>query len=301
MKDKENTKKKREKRKENERKQREIVRMQLNMVAPMDIGMEESGPIGEGSMFSLKKIDKTDAMRRLNRGKMAFVAESKKKDQDSGLGSSGETDDDSDPEEDRLERELDSMYDQYKERKSEADAKYRAKKAREERDDDEWEGLSAEEDQKDDDSSELDEEDDSSDDEDETTPAQSLLTDLDNSKGAGGLSKRATNFFNQDIFKDIAGLIPEDEEEVEEVEDGDEAIDREAEAAFRQQARNKLTKTTAPVEDVAMESDSEAEDEDGFEVVKRVEEEDWEQKDKRRSDGRLGKSRHFTTLNEICS
>ena len=138
LKDKENAKRKRAKRHENERKQKEIMRMQLNMTAPMDIGMEEAGPIGEGAMFSLKKVDKTEAMRRLNKGKMVKVTESTvKKDQDSGLGSSADTDEEEDDEEDRLDRELDSMYSQYRERKSEADAKYRAKKAREEHKDDE--------------------------------------------------------------------------------------------------------------------------------------------------------------------
>ena len=297
MKDKENTKKKREKRKENERKQREIVRMQLNMVAPMDIGMEESGPIGEGQMFSLKKIDKAGGVRRLTRGKMVAVPETKKKDQDSGLGSSGETDDESDPEEDRLERELDAMYDEYKERKSEADAKYRAKKAREERGDDEWEGLSADENQKDDDSSELEEED-SSDDEEDEAPVKRMITDLDNSTGSGGLSKRATSFFSQDIFKDITGIVPEEEEVQEEAaEEGEEDIDREADAAFKQQAQKKQKKTIAPAEDVVMESDSE--NEGGFEVVKHDQEgEDWEQKD-RRSDGRLGKF-HLFLHHQTC-
>ncbi|RSL94174.1 AdoMet-dependent rRNA methyltransferase SPB1 [Fusarium oligoseptatum] len=292
MKDRENSKKKREKRKENEKKQREIVRMQLNMTAPMDIGMEESGPIGEGAMFSLKKVDKTDAMRRLNRGKMAIVAGSTtKKDQDSGLGSSGETDE-SDAEEDRLERELDSMYEQFRERKSEADAKYRAKKARKERGDDEWEGLSADEAREEqDDSSELDEDDDSSDDEEEEEgPASGLIRDLDSSQGANGLSKKATAFFNQDIFQGLTGIVPESEEEVEvNAEDSaDEEMDRAAEAAAAQQAKNRKTKTPpAKQEEVALDSDSEMEDaEDGFEVVKRDAEDDWDQ-DKRKTDGRL--------------
>lgn len=285
LKDKENSKKKREKRKENERKQREIVRMQLNMTAPMDIGMEESGPLGEGSMFSLKKIDKSDAMRRLNRGRMAVIKESnQKRDRDSGLGSSGETDDESDEEEDRLERELDSMYDQYRERKSEADAKYRAKKAREEKNDDEWEGLSAEEDQQEDDSSELDEEDDSSDDDEGGIPNKGLITDLDNSKGAGGLSKRATAFFNQDIFKGITDVLPEPEEESV---DGDDDVERDADAAFKQQAQNRAATVSSTAQDVESDSDSDMDDA-GFEVVKRDEEDDWEQKDARRADGRLG-------------
>ncbi|KAF4471919.1 et-dependent rRNA methyltransferase SPB1 [Fusarium albosuccineum] len=286
MKDKENSKKKREKRKENERKQREIVRMQLNMTAPMDIGMEESGPVGEGAIFSLKKVDKTDALRRLNRGKMTKVPEApQKKDRDSGLGSSGETDEDSDPEEDRLERELDGMYEQYRERKSEADAKYRAKKARKEHGDDEWEGLSAEEGQEQDDSSELDEEDDSSDDEEEEGPSsKGLIRDLDYSKGAGGLSKRATAFFNQDIFQGITGIIPEPAEATAEDSDDDEEMNQAAEAAVAQQAKSRKSEAS-PAKEVIADSDSEMEDkEDGFEVVKR-DEDDWDQ-DKRGADGR---------------
>ncbi|KAF7562556.1 hypothetical protein G7046_g1571 [Stylonectria norvegica] len=289
VKDRLNTKKKREKRRENERKQREIVRMQLNMTAPMDIGMEESGPIGEGAIFSLKRVDKTDAMRRLNRGKMAIIQESAKtKERDSGLGSSGETDDESDEEQDRLDRELDSMYDQYRERKSESDAKYRAKKAREEHSDDEWDGLSGGEDKEAEDSSELDEEDSDSDEDNDGPNTKGLITDLDDTKtGPGGLSKKATNFFNQDIFQDIAGILPESEEAVAE-DDGDEDMDKDADAAYEQQARKRGAHKTPVVEDVTMGSDHENEDEGGFEVVKRaVEEDDWENHDKRQSEGRM--------------
>jgi len=109
----------------------------------------------------------------------------------------------SDEEEDRLERELDSMYDNYRERKAEADAKYRAKKARKEHGDDEWEGLSGSEKDEESESSDLDEED-SSDDDDEGVSPNGLLRDLDDSEpGENGLSKRAAAFFNQDIFKGI--------------------------------------------------------------------------------------------------
>ncbi|KAF4983649.1 hypothetical protein FZEAL_1001 [Fusarium zealandicum] len=305
MKDRENSKKKREKRRENERKQREIVRMQLNMTAPMDIGMEESGPIGDGAIFSLKKVDKTDAMRRLNRGKMAKLSQQpQKKDGDSGLGSSAETDDESDFEEDRLERELDSLYDNYRERKSEADAKYRAKKARKEHGDDEWEGVSADEAQEKDDSSEFDEEDDSSDDEDDSgPPTRGLIRDLDFSQGANGLSKKATAFFSQDIFQGITGIVPEPAEDADAAEDSaDDEMDRAAAAAVAQQAKNRKVEkpaakpvvdpvekpATRPAEEEAVaDSDSEMEDaEAGFEVVKRDDEDDWD-KDQRRADGRL--------------
>ncbi|KAF4453994.1 AdoMet-dependent rRNA methyltransferase spb-1 [Fusarium austroafricanum] len=285
MKDRENSKRKREKRKENEKKQREVVRMQLNMTAPMDIGMEESGPIGEGAMFSLKKVDKTDAMRRLNRGKMVVPTQTPQREADSGFGSSGETDDESDPEEDRLERELESMYDQYKERKSETDAKFRAKKARKEHKDDEWEGVSADEAEDKNDSSELEEDDSSS--EEEEAPTERLIRDLDSTKGANGLSKRATAFFNQDIFSGITGILPEQEDAAE--DSADEEINRDAAAAVAQQVKNRKAETPvkpAKTEVAAVDSDSEMEDnEDGFEVVKRNEEDDWD-KDTRRADGR---------------
>ncbi|KAL6924326.1 hypothetical protein ACHAPO_003547 [Fusarium lateritium] len=289
MKDRENSKRRREKRRENERKQREIVRMQLNMTAPMDIGMEEAGPIGEGAMFSLKKVDKTDAMRRLNRGKMIVPSQVPQKQVDSGLGSSGETDDESDPEEDRLERELDSMYDHYKERKSEIDAKYRAKKARKEHGDDEWEGLSGEEAEEKNDSSDFEEEDSSDDDDDEgAAPTQGLIRDLDSSKGANGLSKRATNFFSQDVFQGITGIVPEEES----AEDSaDEEINRDAAAVVAQQSKVRKVETptakSSEIKETTLDSDSDMEDnENGFEVVKRDEEDDWD-KDQRRADGRL--------------
>ncbi|KFA62601.1 hypothetical protein S40285_05178 [Stachybotrys chlorohalonatus IBT 40285] len=271
---------KKERRKENERKQREIVRMQLNMVAPMDIGMDESGPMGEGSMFSLKPIDKTDAMRRLARGKMATLTQSNQnKERDSGLGSSPESEDDSDPEEDRLDRELDSMYNQYRERKSEADTKYRAKKARQEHNDDEWEGLSGGEQSEDQgDSSELDEEDDSSDEDEGDQPTNALLTDLDDEKiGANGLSKRAAAFFNQDIFQGIS--LGDTQQST-----GDQQSERVPKAAKRISSDKPLQKNE--VSRTAVQSDAGVEDREQFDVVKSKfdDEDDWETEHKRRSD-----------------
>lgn len=291
LKDKESTKKKREKRKENERKQKEVVRMQLNMTAPMDIGLEQSGPTGEDAIFALKAIDKTDAMVRITKGKMAVVGESDpKKDRDSGIGSSGETDDETDEEEDRLERELDSMYDQYRERKAEADAKYRAKRAREDRGDDEWEGLSASEHEESDASDVLEE--DSSDDSDaeEPLPAeQPLLRDLDQSSSGppDGLSKRARSFFNQDIFKDIPGLLDEPAEVIGEVMDHDEedGIASKENSAPVKVPRGTVRKT--------QDSDSGESDDGGFEIVKAPKEDDWEEQDRRRADGKLGMAAQY--------
>lgn len=274
MKDKDDTRKKREKRRENERKQKEIVRMQLNMMTPMDIGLEESGPIGEGAMFSLKKMDNSDALRRLSRGRMSVLPNSdSKKEKDSGLGSSGETDDESDSDGDHLEGELDSMYSQYQERKSEADAKYRAKKAREEHDD-EWGGLSGSE-KSQGDSSDYEEE--SGDEDNDDGAPQNLVRDLDDSVGEGGLSKRATAFFNQDLFKDVLDTLPGP---------GKEKAKKETKGSSKPEA--------TPTTDVEMADDGDEEDEHGddntqFEVVKRPKEQrdDWD-KDERRADGRPG-------------
>ncbi|KAI1391523.1 AdoMet-dependent rRNA methyltransferase spb-1 [Hypoxylon trugodes] len=286
LKDKDSAKKKRERRKENEKKQREIVRMQLHMVAPMDIGMEQAGPAGNDSMFALKPIDKHGAVNKIVKGKMAMISEADaKKDRDSGIGSSGDTDEEDDDEEDRLERELDGMYDQYRERKAESDAKYRAKKARQEHDDGEWEGLSADEQQSSDDG-ELEE--DSSDEEsdEDSAPSKPLLTDLDNQPGgSNGLSKRATNFFGQDIFKDITGILDEPMPDADEVD-----VDEESDAGEPMVVVNETTKAKKekPKKSKAEKlPEPEDDNRNGFEVVKQDQEDDWEDQDKRLPDGRL--------------
>ena len=303
LKDKASSKKKREKRRENEQKQRDIVRMQLNMVAPMDIGMEQAGPQGEGAMFALRNLNKSGAaLSRVAKGKMVVVPEAKK-DRDSGIGSSGETDDESDEDGDRLEGELDSLYDQYRERKSASDAKYRAKRAREEHGDDEWEGVSADGNASSDDEDELQEE--SSDDsetEDGLPSEKSLLTDLDKtSSDNSGLSKRARSFFNQDIFKDIPGILDEPAEDEGDAEamDVDEAeeIEEELEISSDEEVPEVAPPKQKKVKQVEIavdghDSDSEESDDGGFEIVKdnKDDEDDWEEEDKRRKDGRLGKT-----------
>lgn len=47
LQEKESAKRKKERRKENEKKRKEIIRMQMHMTTPMDIGMEQLGPGGE--------------------------------------------------------------------------------------------------------------------------------------------------------------------------------------------------------------------------------------------------------------
>ncbi|CAJ2507825.1 Uu.00g090110.m01.CDS01 [Anthostomella pinea] len=289
LKDKDDTKKKREKRRDNEKKQKEIVRLQLHMTAPMDIGQEQTS---EG-FFALKPLERREATSKIAKGRMALLNEKDaKKDRDSGIGSSGETDDESDDEEDRLERELDAYYDQYKDRKASSDAKFRAKKARLEHDDGEWEGLSGDEQGQSSDDGELDQDSSDESDDEEPTPGKRLLTDLDNSSEPGGLSRRATSFFNQDIFKGIPGLLdeaaPKPEDESEEDEDMAEEVEEVVSAVAKalppkerketpQQKQNKVATDAPP-------SDSEDDNAAGSQVVE-DKNDDWED-EKRRPDGK---------------
>ncbi len=284
--EKESARRKRERRRENEKKQKEIIRMQLHMTAPTEIGLEQSGPNGEGAMFGLKTIDKSGAADKIAKGKMAILTEADaRRDLDSGFGS-GETDEESDGEEDQLDRDLDAMYESYQERKSDTDAKFRAKKARKEHEDGEWEGFSAEENGSDDDKLEEDSSDESED--GEGTSKKSLLTDLErDDKKDGGLSRRATQFFDQDIFKDIGG-IPEDELEDEDAmgeEDKEIAADLKKLDAIMGESLDDDSDDDIPVE---AEPESESDDNDGFEIVKRTDaEKQWEDIEPKK-DGRPG-------------
>ncbi|KAI9873923.1 MAG: AdoMet-dependent rRNA methyltransferase spb1 [Pleopsidium flavum] len=202
--DTESSRKKRERRRENERKQKEIVRMQMHMTTPMEIGLEQAGPNGEDAMFALKTVDRVGAVDRVAHGRMGVIVN--QADDTRENDGNGNKDEVSDYEEDLLERELDSLYEKYQDQKSASDAKYRAKKSRKEHKDGEWEGFSAVEDDSAEDN--LDEVSSTySSDDGAAAPTKSLVTTLAaNSLGSSGLSSRAANFFDQDIFKDIGGL-----------------------------------------------------------------------------------------------
>lgn len=101
--------------------------------------------------------------------------------------------------------------------------------------------------------------------------------------GDDGLSKRATMFFDQDIFADI----DEDEEVEEEAADGND----DSFAAFDSEGEDE--------EDVDMEDagneDSESEDE-GIEIVKKTKEERWNAEDEPMKNGRPGTYPHPSLL-----
>ncbi|OAL37558.1 hypothetical protein AYO20_03065 [Fonsecaea nubica] len=193
LKDRDSKEKRKERRKENERKRKEIVRMQMHMTAPFDIGLEQSGPGADGTMFSIQTADKAQGSGEIGNNDMEDEEDSGS--EDSEVGSESDDDDAGD----RLERELDLMYESYQQRREEADAKARAKRARREKETDEWEGLS------DDDATSADGVTDADyDDEEDGYPMKKIPK-------SDGLSAKAAMFFDQDIFQDL-GIDDEQED-----------------------------------------------------------------------------------------
>jgi AdoMet-dependent rRNA methyltransferase SPB1 len=270
LKDKDSKVKKKQRRNENERKAKEIIRMQMNMTTPYEIGLEQAGPQGEDSMFALKAVDKAGALSRIAKGKMATIVERERPDE------SSDEEQVTDDEEDHLERDLDEMYGEYVEQRSARDAKYRAKRAKNEGDDGEWQGFSDTEKQESSDE-ELVQDNDSDWSDDEEGP-KALITDLDNEDQSGRvLTKRAARFFDQDIFKGIDGLddMEEDDDSGIDVEGDVEMEVDEVPVKAETQLPTRPAKTSPPQNEA--DSDS-SDDEDKIEEVKR-DETQWEHDD----------------------
>ncbi|MCJ1453652.1 AdoMet-dependent rRNA methyltransferase spb1 [Mycoblastus sanguinarius] len=302
----ESSRKKRERRRENERKQKEIVRMQMHMTTPTEIGLEQRGPNGEDSMFALAAVDKAGAIERVARGKMGVQIQTKDS-SDNGSESGEETD----KEEDRLDEELDTLYSQYQNRKTEADAKYRARKARKEHNDGDWEGFSDREKSSEEEfEQDLSSDDSSAEGEGDQGSQRLLHPHSDSARTQAGLTRRATLFFEQDIFKDIGGLGEEEDHDSAvhmEEDDTDESPDLYhnqtilATTTAKSKSINGTTNTPSPstkdisrVKSVGENSEEEKdfdEDDDGeaesnFEVVKAGTGE-WEAQEEPHRNGRL--------------
>jgi AdoMet-dependent rRNA methyltransferase SPB1 len=264
MRDNESRLKRKERKKENERKQKEIVRMQMGMVAPMDIGLEPNGPQGEEALFALKAVDKAGATSRVARGRMHTVVHDEKPDEkeEMEIGSDEDGDD--------LERQLDAMYEDYVERKAAQDAKYRAKRARVEHEDGEWHGFDEgkDEEESSDDSIVQDEDSDvSSDEEDVSGP---LISKLDSSSnGNAGLTKRAQMFFDQDIFKNIDSLGTAEEDDDDsgiELQDGSDELKKDEAVDVEKEEEDAASDEDEEESEVEVEADTAVSDSD-FEIV----------------------------------
>ncbi|GAA5878268.1 hypothetical protein JCM8547_007544 [Rhodosporidiobolus lusitaniae] len=141
------SKKRRERRRVNEKKAREVQRMQLNMVTPMDIGLEQQDGITM-DMFDLGDVE-GGKVRRGVKGGLGDDA-----DADAGLSDDeeqapskpkqiipdqvGDEEEDEDVSDDerrtrRLEESLDLLYETYQQTKLERDAKHKVKQQRQRR------------------------------------------------------------------------------------------------------------------------------------------------------------------------
>ncbi|KIW21575.1 ribosomal RNA large subunit methyltransferase J [Exophiala spinifera] len=229
LKDQDSKEKRKARRKENERRQKEIVRMQMHMTTPHDIGLEQNGPLGEGAMFNLKSADRAQEATGVETREMedAEALESETSEAES-------EDDDSDEDGDRLEEELDTLYSSYRERREESNAKERAKRARKEKETDEWAGLSD------------DEAAGGATTDGESDGEESSMRPIPKSEG---LSTKAAMFFDQDIFQDLG--IEED------AEDKDSAIELEDESsdqAKRIQTQKKQKESASEQDDKPLKS-----------------------------------------------
>ena len=304
--EKESGTRKRERRRENERKQKEIIRMQLHMTTPAEIGLEQEGPNGAESMFGLKAVDKAGAAEKIAKGRMAVPITAPETANDNDQNHDDE--DESDKEEDNLDAELDDLYLQYQERKSESDAKYRAKKSRKEHDDGQWEGINSDQEKSSDAEFEEDEVSQSSSDEEENSGVQLIFPKRNKAIGANGLTQRACSFFEQDIFKDIGGLdadadhdsavdldADEDDDEMKDVQDSSGAKTTSANLNMEDfsttqevEAETSSDGGESGAEDGNRQADSGSEEDfdDTFEEVKSSAT-DWEREGEPRKDGHL--------------
>ncbi|KAG0376350.1 AdoMet-dependent rRNA methyltransferase spb1 [Mortierella sp. AD032] len=270
-------------RQKNERVQKNVQRMQLGMIIPTDIGLEQDGPDGQ-SLFSLTNIQKAGGLKLVRKGDTDVDPEEFNAEMDMGedvvTGDQEDTkaisrrkgksmvkedidaqfindegmlsDMDGDAE---LMEDLDEMYEQYKERQLERDAKMRAKAKRDDKG--EWKGFKK---------NGSGEEDSDSEDEDglpgaydnkrtiKKSSKNPLLVGLDDAEQAdlrqkteSGLTKGAKMFFDQDMFKGLVGEDDEDEEEDEDEDADDESNDDDEEE----------DEEAEEAEDVDMDSDEE--------------------------------------------
>jgi AdoMet-dependent rRNA methyltransferase SPB1 len=279
------TRVKRARRKANEKRAKNLQRMQLNMVVPADIGMEQEGPDGHQTLFGLSNINKAGALQQVRKGDMSQldIQDGMPDDDDYHVEESNENDDeyvDSDDDKQELEKQLDAMYEAYIERQAERDAKYKVKKMRAK--EDEWKGFDGKNDDSDDDmvSDEgeqrknkdeafSDDSDSESDDEEHIASLMKkksknpLLVDLSNEEAEmakvtkTGLTKKAAMFFDQDAFKGIEGFDmggedeDEDDDESHDEDDELEDFDQESDSELQQvpSVNGKKRKAEEPLEE----------------------------------------------------
>ncbi|RLV82942.1 AdoMet-dependent rRNA methyltransferase SPB1 [Meyerozyma sp. JA9] len=249
MTEKQRQKAKRIKKNANELKQKEIQRMQMNMLTDMNVGID-AAKIGSESLFNLSTAEKTGELDKLAKGKKQMVFSNEDIIKDNDIYVDEEAPQETDDELDALEAQLDDMYSAYQNRKAERDAKYRAKQRRGDDDDVPWEGLQSDKEESDVEMADNDDEPSSDSDDDEH-----ISTLIAEQKAKNGLSRQASSFFASDpIFNAF-----DDDELLAEM--GNEESKPNASSTKVQQAAVSKTKDNA-------DSSDDSDDDQGFEIVK---------------------------------
>ncbi|PPQ85885.1 hypothetical protein CVT25_015827 [Psilocybe cyanescens] len=141
---------KRERRRANEIKTRTIQRMQLQMTAPLDIGLEQQDAtlgIGQDDMFDLGRTEDLSRDRELTTFAMddhgdAIMDTSDEENDNDEDGEVLDSEEEREKKVSGLEAELDGLYDAYQGRLRERDAKFKVKEARRKNAErEEWNGI----------------------------------------------------------------------------------------------------------------------------------------------------------------
>ena len=233
----------RERRRANEKRAREVQRMQLNMVTPMDIGLERQDGVDDSDVFDLGEVEGGKVREGVKGGKLASDDEADSDDEMKGAKKdarleAGAADSDDEAEEGegeevsdeerktrRLEESLDLLYETYQQSKLERDHRHKAKEARRKREaaeGGEWKGIkgpgsdseegSDDSDVDDDPAPKPESDDDSSDDEEFPTQPNKdadgkLITNLKKNKvlSTDAKTRQAAMWFDQPAFKGLPG------------------------------------------------------------------------------------------------
>lgn len=193
MTDKQKQKQKRVKKQANEAKQKEIQRMQMNMLTDMNIGIEAAQT---NEIFNLRTAQKTGQVAKLAKGKRSMVFDDEIVLRDTEINAENDEAMESGDELDALENQLDDMYNQYQEKKAERAANYRARLNRE-GDDEPWDGITSDKEDSDNENYDVDDSGSDSDDDEHIR----LIAEK---KNKDGLSTSAKVFFASDsIFGEL--------------------------------------------------------------------------------------------------
>lgn len=210
----EDSRRKRERRRANAQKQKEINRMQMHMVHPREIGLEQTGSHGEDSMFSITSVGKVDVLEKMPEAKIASNAPALEEGD-----SEHDPEDESDNGDDELDRELDLMYAQYQERRAALNPMYRAKKARSEHE-------SGSDDQSNPDYGKSPDPEQKRNGEDEGNEFWNNARPTgDRQVAHEALTARASHFFDQGVFRDVGALIESEDEHSDSVTQNHESQD----------------------------------------------------------------------------